>query len=129
MTVPRPADLAAATRASFFSAGFSAALSLAVGGAPVIFSLVAGFSAVGVLSAANGLRGVAGIAVAGRSAGGRSGCAVVSGARSEGADSALVGGEAGADGDGVTAAGGAVGVAVDRDATLGFAGGFIASRM
>jgi len=58
-------DVAAATRASFFSAGFSAALSPAVDGAPVIFSLGAGFAAVGVLSAAaNGLRGVAGIAVA-----------------------------------------------------------------
>jgi len=48
---------------------------------------------------------------------------------SDGVDGALVGGEPGADGDGVMAAGGDVGVAVERDATLGFAGGFIASRM
>jgi hypothetical protein len=75
------------------------------------------------------LCGVAGIAVAGRSAGARSGGTVVPDARSDGVDSALVGGEAGADADGVTAAGGDVGVDVGRDATLGFAGGFIASRM
>src|SRR2546423_4710300 len=61
-------ELAAATRASFFSAGFSTALSLAVGGAPVIFSLVAGFSAVGGLSAANGFRRAPGLALARRAA-------------------------------------------------------------